>query len=380
MEDLKDGKPLNPPKKQRMSDMQKVLWWRTSVGKEETDSLLDTIAHEHLSQGPVVESFEKKLAEALGVSFAVMTTSGSIALLLAVMALDIGRDDEVLVPDRTWIATAHAPLMVGAKVVLVDVDADVPVMNVEKIRKKITSRTRAIMPVHLNGHCCNMDEINKIAGEYGLKVIEDAAQAMFSANSSGFLGTQSDIGCFSLGVAKLITVGQGGFLVTRDKKIYDSLVLIRNHGLVNNFKPTFFRLGCNFRSTDMMAAIGLEQLRRVPARTAHLRVIYKKYEEAVKDLPFFRMLPVRIDKGELPIYAEGMSDKRDRLMEHLASNGIETRPFLPNVHDAPYIESDGRFPNSEIFKRHGMTLPCGPEQPLENIDRVIEVLRNFAKR
>lgn len=357
--------------------MQKISWWRTSVGKEEATRVVDAIADEHLSQGPIVMEFEERLAEALGVPYVVMTTSGSVALLLAVMALDIGRDDEVLVPDRTWIATAHGPLMVGAKVIVVDVLQDIPAMDVSQIRKKITSRTKAIMPVHLNGRADDMEEINSIAREYGLKVIEDAAQAMFSKNASGFLGTQSDIGCFSLGVAKLITTGQGGFVVTRDKGIHEKLILLRNHGLINNFAPTFFRIGCNFRSTDMLAAIGLEQLKRVPGRVARLRTVYKKYEEGIKDLPFIRMLPVKVDDGEVPLYAEVMCEERDRLMEYLASEGIETRPFLPNVHDAPYIESNGKFPKSEMFKKYGMTLPCGPDQPLENVDQVIETIKTF---
>jgi dTDP-4-amino-4,6-dideoxygalactose transaminase len=357
--------------------MQKISWWRTSIGEDEVRSLLNAISHEHLGQGPVVAELERKIGEALGVPYVVLTTSGSVALLLAVMALDIERGDEVIVPNRTWIATAHAPLMVGAKVVIIDVSPDIPVMDASLIRKKINSRTKVIMPVHLNGRADDMDEINTIAKEYGLKVIEDVAQAMFSKNQAGLLGTQSDMGCFSLGVAKLITTGQGGFVVTRDKDIYEKLVLIRNHGLINNFAPTFFRVGCNFRLTDMLAAIGIGQLNHAQERINHVTTIYKMYEDGIKDLPFIRIIPVKTSEGELPLYAEVMSEKRDELMKFLASNGIESRPFLPNVNDAKYIESDGNFPNSEIFKAQGMTLPCGPEQPLENVERVIESIRRF---
>lgn len=357
--------------------MSNISWWKTAIGKEEISLLLEALANEHLSQGPVVAEFERRLSGALEVPYVVLTTSGSVALLLAVMALDIGRDDEVVVPNRTWIATAHAPLIVGAKAVLIDVLADIPAMDVSQIRKKITSRTKAIMPVHLNGRANDMEEINTIAKEYGLKVIEDAAQAMFSKNASGFLGTQSDVGCFSLGIAKLITTGQGGFVVTRDKDTYERLTLIRNHGLINNFAPTFFRIGCNFRLTDILAAIGIAQLKRVPNRVAHLRDIYKRYEEGIKDLSFIRMLPVKVDEGEVPLYAEVMSEERDKLMEFLASNGIETRPFLPSVHESPYIKSNSTVPNSEIFRKQGLTLPCGPDQPMENIDRVIEILNHY---
>lgn len=360
-----------------MENPRKIPWWRTSLGKEEIFRLIDSISKEHISQGPVIGELEGDLAKSLGVPYAVVTTSGSVALLLAAMVLDIGPGDEVIVPNRTWIATAHAPMMLGAKVVLVDVLPDIPAMDVSQIKKKITKKTKAIMPVHLNGRADDMDEINAIAKEYGLYVMEDAAQALFSRNANGYLGTQSDLGCFSFSVAKLITTGQGGFVVTKNKDLYEKLVLVRNHGLINNFHPTFFRLGCNFRFTDLMASIGIEQLKRAPRRIAHVTKIYKMYEEGLRGLPFISMIPVNVDAGEVPIYIEVISKERDKIMEYLDARNIEVRPFLPNVHEAPYIDSERDFPHSEVFSREGMTLPCGPDQPLENIERTVEAVRNF---
>ena len=357
--------------------MNKIAWWRTSVGYEELDLIKMAIEGEHLSQGPIVAEFEMKLAEALDIPFVVLTTSGSVALMLAMMALDIGPGDEVIVPDRTWIATAHGPLMVGATVVPVDVNADLPSMNIGEIIKKISPRTKAIMPVHLSGRSENMEALQEIALKFNLKIVEDAAQAMFSKNKNGYLGTQSDIGCFSLGVAKLITIGQGGFLATRNKAIYDKLILIRNHGLLNNFAPTFFQVGCNFRSTDILAAMGLAQLEKGLMRVKKLTMIYQAYAEGLRDLPFLRLLPVNIARGEVPLYVEALSNERDNLVKFLAEREIETRPFLPNVHDAPYIASDKNFLNSENFKRDGITLPSGPDQSLENISRVIHELHQY---
>ena len=357
--------------------MQKISWWRTSIGQEEINRIVDSISKEYISQGPMVSQLEDDLARALDVPYVVVTTSGSVALLLACMALDIGPGDEVIVPDRTWIATAHAPLILGAKVVLADVLHNIPVIDVFQINKHITSRTKAIMPVHLNGRACDMEEINKLAGDHGISVIEDAAQAMFSKNSNGFLGAQSDIGCFSLGLAKFMSTGQGGFAVTRNKKLYEKLILVRNHGLTNNFHPTFLQIGCNFRFNDILASVGIEQLKKKDAKASRINKIYAKYEKEIKKLPFIKIIPVNVSNGEIPLYIEALCNERDKFMKFMESKGIDCRPALPNVHEAPHIESSGDFPKAEVFSKKGLVLPCGPDQPLENIDRVIETIHSY---
>src|SRR5579864_464500 len=160
-----------------------IPWWRTEFGQPEVQRLTDAIANEHISQGPVTAEFEARLADALGVRYCIATTSGSMALLVALMALGIDRDDEVIVPNRTWIASAHAVAMLGAKVVLVDVLSSVPTMDLAQARRKITGRTKAIMPVHLNGRAVDMEAVVALAREYGIAVVEDASQALFSRNA-----------------------------------------------------------------------------------------------------------------------------------------------------------------------------------------------------
>ncbi len=357
-----------------------IPWWRTLFGDAEIEKLRESVFQEHISQGPVTEQFEAELAAALDVPYTVMTTSGSAALLMTLMALGIGHDDEVIVPNRTWIATAHAVLLVGAKVILVDVRSDIPTIDVSQIRRKITSRTKAIIPVHLNGRAVDMKEIHSIAREHGLYVIEDACQALFSKNSNGFLGTQSDAGCFSLGVTKLISTGQGGFVVIKNRKTYEKLKLIRNHGVSDYFAETWNQLGFNFKFTDLLASFGLQQLRRVPGRIAHLNEIYTKYAAVMAELPFLQLVTINVSKGELPLYIEVICEQRDQLMEFLSSHGIQTRAVPPNLHIAKYISNDGQFPNSIVFGAQGLYLPCGPEQPLDNVNRVVEVLRLFGVR
>lgn len=359
--------------------MHNISWWRTSFGEEEIQKLRESVSQERISQGAITEQFEAKIAEALNVPYTVVTTSGSVALLMALMALGIGPDDEVIVPNRTWIATAHAALLLGAKVVLMDVRPDIPTMDVSQIRKKITPRTKAIMPVHLNGRAVEMQEIHRIAEEYGLYVIEDACQALFSKNSVGFLGTQSNAGCFSLGVTKLISTGQGGVVVTRNKETYEKLKLVRNHGVIDNFTDTWNQLGFNFKFTDLLASFGLVQLSRAPSRVAHVKEVYAKYAPAVAELPFLKLIPVNVSSGELPLYVEVLCREREQLITFLRSQDIQIRPLPPNLHISTYIDNDGYFPQSKIFAEQGFYLPCGPEQPLENVDRVIEVLAAFGR-
>lgn len=361
--------------------VQVVPWWKTSIcGPQEIQRFLDAAAAEHISQGPVTAQLEQQLAAALEVPYAVATTSGSVALLMALMALGIGRDDEVIVPNRTFIATAHAPLLLGAQVVLVDTQLDSPNMDVTQLERLITPRTKAIMPVHLNGRAVDMDAVHALARAHGLRVIEDAAQALFSRDAHGFLGTQSDAGCFSLGVTKLLSTGQGGFVVTRSRDVYERLRLIRNHGVDDVLTGDFQHPGFNFKFTDLLAAIGLAQLARAPERIAHAQRVYARYAEALAEVPFMRMIPVDVAGGEVPLWIEVLCPERATCVEFLAAHGVRTRTFLPDLHRSPHLRNAGAFPHSTRFSEEGLCLPCGPALSLEQVDRAIEVLRLYRER
>lgn len=361
----------------RSNNIIKVPWWRTSFGMEEVERIAWAISNEHISQGPVVQEFESRLSDYLGVPHVVATTSGSMAILMALWAIGVGPGDEVIVPNRTWIATAHAPFLLGAKVRLVDVEADRPIIDPTKIEESITARTKAIIPVHLNGRSADLNKINGIARKYGITVIEDAAQALGSRNQDGLLGTQSEMGCFSLSVAKIIATGQGGFVVTRNKHLFEKLAAMRTHGVGSVIDAEWTQPGFNFRFTDILASIGLVQLTRLTERVEKVKVIYRRYAAAMSDLSSLRLLPVDIENGELPIYVEALCPERDRLIRFLSERGIQCRPFYPNLSEAPYFDYHEDFPNSEMFAKQGIFLPCGPEQPLGNIELVIDSLIDF---
>ena len=359
--------------------MKEVNWWRTTFGEEEKRRIGAAIDGEHISQGQVTAAFEQALGELLGVPHVVATTSGSMAILMALMALGVGPGDEVIVPNRTWIATAHAPHLLGAKVRLVDVLPDLPIMDVSLVEAAITSRTRAIIPVHLNGRSSDLAALNALAARNGIPVVEDAAQALASRNADGFLGTQATMGCFSLSVAKIIATGQGGFTVTRDEAIYKRLLALRTHGVSDVIHAQWTSPGFNFRFNDILASVGLAQLGRLEGRIERVRAIYQRYQRALSRMDFIRLLPVDLDAGEIPIYIETLVPRREELMAFLSARGIQTRPFYPDLNQAAYFENHQAFPRSEHFGKQGLFLPSGPEQPMAAIETVLEALGQFGQ-
>ena len=354
-----------------------IPYWRTTFNNGESEAIACAISGEHVSQGPIVAEFERQLASYLDVPHVVATTSGSMALLMSLWAAGIGTGDEVIVPNRTWIATAHAPLLLGASVKLVDVEAGRPIIDAAQIEKAITERTRAIVPVHLCGRSADMRAINQIAARHKLLVIEDAAQALGSRNADGFLGTQSDMGCFSFSVAKIISTGQGGFVATRNEATYRKLIAMRTHGVGDIVNAEWDRPGFNFRFTDILAAVGIEQLKLLPGRIEKVKKIYQMYEEALSERSFIKIIPVDVSAGEIPVYVEALCERRQELMSFLAARGIQCRPFYPDLNSAQYFKSYDSFPSSVQFGEKGLYLPAGPEQPIDNIRYVIEGIQEF---
>ncbi|MBP98414.1 pyridoxal phosphate-dependent aminotransferase [Candidatus Poribacteria bacterium] len=355
--------------------MNNISWWRTSFGESEIGRISRSIRNECISQGPVTKEFEKKLSEFLEIDYVVAVSSGSSALLLALMAIEIGPGDEVILPNRTWIATAHAVNLLGASVVLVDVEAERPIIDADLVERAITNKTKAIIPVHLNGRSAEINKLQSIASRYNLAIIEDAAQAIGSRNQVGYLGTQSDIGCFSLSVAKTISTGQGGFAVTSNNELATRMKSIRTHGVENVKDPEEWLIpGFNFRLTDIQSSIGLEQLKQLPHRIEHLKELYSIYSEGLYDSPF-ELISVDLEQGEVPVYIEFMVENRQSWIKYLSSVGIESRPFCPDINTAKYLPiQKSIFAHSKKYGAKGIYLPGGPSQPLANARTCISTI------
>jgi perosamine synthetase len=354
-----------------------IPWWATSFTAGEADAAATAVTDRHISQGPLTALFEESLASYLGVPHVVAVTSGTSALTMALMAHGIGPGDEVLVPNRTWIATAHAVQILGATPVFVDTESRRPVMDVATAHRHLTPSSKAIIPVHMNGRSVEMDALNAFADTNDLIVIEDAAQALGSCDQQGrALGTLSKAGCFSLSVAKIISTGQGGFVATCDAEVDAQLRAIRTHGVENTVEPnTWVRPGFNFRFTDILASIGLVQLGLLPDRVRRQIEVFNLYEEGLKDCHSVRLLSQR--SGEVGPYIEVLVEDRERLVQFLKSRGIETRTFYPDLDTASYWDLDERLVNSRVFGREGLYLPSGPSISDEQVERVLTSLKEF---
>lgn len=362
-----------------MTTNSNISWWRTEVGEPEIARMAAAIRNEHLSQGPVVSEFEALLAETLGVRHVVMTPSGSGALLMAMLASGVGPGDEIIVPAYTWIATAHAGHLLGARIVLADIEADRPILDIADVERRITSRTKVIIPVHLNGRAANMRALQTLADKHGIMIIEDACQALFSQTENRLLGTIGSIGCFSLGVTKLITTGQGGFVVTNDDKIYEKMNAIRTHGVTTDARglESYIIPGFNFKFTDFQAAMGIEQIARASQRIEHVKEVDRRYAAALPNIPYLRHVKVNVAGGEIPLWVEVETAERERLIDFLKSQGIQTNRVHLSLNNAQHLGEQDSLVNARAFAKRGVILPCGPTQPLENIDRVIERLLQF---
>ena len=223
-----------------------------------------------------------------------------------------------------------------------------------------------------------MAEINSIAKEHNLFIIEDVAQAFYCKTNEGYLGTLGEVGCFSLGMTKLVTTGQGGFVVTHKKEVYNNFKHFISHGVEDTFDGIFNNFGFNFRMTDILASIGHVQLDRLEDKITHVKKLYKIYEEGLRGLNFIKLIPVNLE-NEIPLWVEVLTSQRSELRKYLYLNGIESRKFLPSLNRSAHINklNDQDFVNSIQFDEQGLFLPSGPDMSIENANEVVYVLKGF---
>jgi len=356
-------------------------WKKNFDNKIINFNLKKNIFNKNISEGVIVNSFEKKIANFLKSKYVLTVPNGSIAMLIALISLNLKRNDEVIVPDRTWISTVNAINILGLKVKFVDVEAYAPIIDCKKLEKVINFRTKVIIGVHMGGRLCNMKEINRLAKKKNIYVIEDAAQSFGCKfpNKNKYAGTFSDIGCFSLSIAKTISSGQGGFVVTNNKLLFNSLKKIKNNGLtdIKNIKK-WGKTGLNFKFTDVLATIAICELTRFKYYKKKLIKLYKLYLKYLKNKKI-KIIPVNYKNGEIPQYIEVICKQRDKLQELLKKRGIDTRIFYPSMHKISnnYKNFHKNFFNSNNFEKNGIYLPSGPDQNLSKIKKLITILNKF---
>jgi len=349
-----------------------------------------------VSQGPKVKEFEENFAKYLGIKYAVAVSNCTAALHLALLALGVKKGDEVLVADYTFPATGHSVLYCGAKPIFVDVDPKTYNINPDKIEKIITrlsaqrrKKLKAVIPVHTFGQPADMDPIMVIAKKYGLKVVEDAACAAGAKYKGKMAGTIGDIGCFSFHARKGIATGEGGMVVTNHKALADEVRLRAIFGMISGKPkkqsfgitiPRFIKLGYNYKMSDITAAVGVAQLRKIDQIVQRKRELAKYWDKKLQEISFIKS-PF-VDKNIFHVYQSYVTlvDRkinRNKLMKYLKDNDIQTQIGTYASHIQPVYRSKQKCPASlDIFNR-ALALSMYYTLKEEDIDKIIFCLKKY---
>ena len=353
------------------------------IEEEEINAVIDVMKSGMIAQGPKVIEFEDEFAKYVGAKYGIATNSGTSALHVAILAAGIGEGDEVITTPFTFAATGNPILYTGAKPVFVDIDPETFTIDPAKIEEAITDKTKAIMPVQLYGQSADMDAIMKIAKEHDLIVIEDAAQAHGAEYNGEKVGNLGDMACFSFYPTKNMTTSEGGMITTNNEEFLENAKVFRAHGSATKYHHDV--LGYNFRMTDIAAAIGLEQLKKIDSFNDK-RIANAKYlNEGLKD----------IDSIETPVVKDGCKHvyhqytikikdgKRDELSDYLIENGIGNGIYypIPLYNQVLYKELgyDQSLPVTEEIVEEVLSLPIHAKLVEEDLDYIVKTIKEFFK-
>jgi perosamine synthetase len=364
----------------------KIPQFLPALADEEYSAIKDCFDSNWFTEGPKTNEFKERLLKLTGAEYGEFAPNGTLAIYLALSGLGIGPGDEVLVPNFTFIASANAVLMTGAIPIFVDIDKNLQI-NLDLCQQKITNKTKAIMAAHMYGTCGNMDSITEFAKRYKLFVIEDAAQALGVSWNNKHAGTFGDVGTFSFFADKTVTCGEGGFVVTNDKKIAENLVYLRNQGRVNRGTFIHEKIGYNFRITDIQAAIGLVQLGKLDYIKNRKLEIFEKYKERLSGISRFTLFEPMDASTYIP-FRVCLIDKEGNageVIDVLKNAGVEPRTFFYPMHMQPCFSDlvdafnhpykDSSFPVSIKMYESGICLPTFLQITDEQIDYICDIIR-----
>ena len=341
------------------------------------------------SQGAYIRKFEKALAKYHKVKYCVATSSCTSALHLAIKSLNIGKSDEVICPDLTFLAPANMIVLSGAKLKLVDINPETLAIDHKQIEKKITKKTKAILVVHQFGHSADMDPIMKIAKKYNLRVIEDNAESIGGKYKGKKLGTIGDMATFSFYANKIITSGEGGAVLTNSKQIAEKCYVLRDHGLSRSSdrikRYIHLDLGYNYRMTNMQAAVGFSQLEiinQILKKRNTQKQLYEKHLSTISEIkvrsfkhwcsPVHWMMTITVNKKNL----------RNKLIYFLFKEGVDARPMINPVHQAYHFRKyfkNKDFKNSINISKNSLHLPSSTDLSLKQIKFICNKVKLFFK-
>lgn len=375
-----------------------IVFGSPLIEDDEIEEVVDSLKSGWLGTGPKVHQFEQMFKDYKEVKHALAVNSCTAALHLAMLAIGIGSGDEVIVPTMTFAATANSVIHTGATPVLADCQIDTMNIDPVDIERKITSKTKAIIPVHFAGRPCDMDTIMDIARRYNLKVIEDCAHAIETEYKGKKAGTIGDIGCFSFYVTKNIVTGEGGMCITDNEEYANKIKIMALHGLSKDAWKRFgdegykhyqvVYAGFKYNMMDIQAAIGIHQLPRVDRYWERRQDIWQEYNEAFKDLNITLPKPPEQNTRHayhlytLLIDQEKKGICRDEFMNEMTKNNIGVGVHYIALHLHPFYQEKfqyerGDFPNAEQISDRTVSIPLSPKLNNENIDQVIQTINSI---
>ena len=359
------------------------------IGEEEIEAVVKVLKSgvltHGLGEGPMVKKFEEDFARFVEAKYALAVNSGTAALHMAVVGAEITSGDEVILPSFTFVATAEAVVMAGAKPVFVDIDPETYNISAEKVEKAITKKTKAIIAVDLYGSPADLKPIKETADKHGLKVVEDAAQAHGAVYKGKPIGTYADVACWSFYASKNMTTGEGGMITTNDGEMAEKLKLLRTHGEKEKYKSIL--LGHNYRMPEIQAAIGCAQLAKLPIFLAKRRENAERLTAKLRGTKNLQ-LPTEPKncKNSWYLYTVRLKgakmEKRNAVVEKLRQEGIGAEVYYAcPIHLMPYYRKFGKFklPETEKASEQVFSLPVHPGVTLEQIDFISETVLRCMK-
>lgn len=373
-----------------------IPYGRQSIDEEDIQAVVDVLRSDYLTTGPKVAEFEKVVADYVGAKYAVAVSNGTAALHIACLAAGIKEGDEVITSPITFAASANCVLYCGGTPVFADIKPDTYNIDPEDIEKKITPRTKAIIPVHYTGQPCEMDAITAIAKKHNLTVIEDGAQVISAEYKGKRIGSISDMTTFSFHPVKPVTTGEGGMVTTNSRELYEKLKLFHTHGITreeaflqNNDGPWYYEqleLGYNYRITDIQCALGISQMKKLDSYAEHRRKLAARYDNGLEGNPYITTPYQHPDcLSSYHLYMiQVPADIRKDVFEKLREVGIGVNVHYIPVYKHPYYRAHGYAdvccPNAEKFYAGAITLPLFADMTEEQVDYVVEQTTKIVKR
>lgn len=374
-----------------------IQMWKLPLFKIHTDAddikaVADVISRgTYWADGPEIVEFEKEASSYIGRKHAITFNNGTSALHALMLAYGIGPGDEVIVPSFTFISTANAPCFTDAKPVFADIETGTYGLDPQKVEQKISEKTKAIIPIHYAGHSCLIKEIKEIAEKHDIILIEDAAESLGSTYEDEMTGTFGDAAMFSFCQNKIITTGEGGIVLTDDEELAVKLRLTRSHGrsagdyFGSGGAPDYVSLGYNMRMPTICAALGISQLKKIDKIIQRRREIARTYNDALSG--FSSLTPpneMENCRHVYQLYTILLDDheKRDKLKEHLANNGIMSKVYFEPIHLTEFYRnryeySEGLLPVTEDISRRVLTLPLFTGMNHEDIQSIIDCIEEY---